>query len=118
MCNDFIVAAGVGISRGDISLRGGLIAISSPQCNEGSEVAIFRVEGHGVISVPRVEHCFSCVTWDGSGLVERRLGVVGFSGRVDVQGLKIDGASKGTDFLSASYHPVAPCDGFPDGDWF
>lgn len=34
----------------------------------------------GVVSVPRVEHCFSCVTWDGSGLVERGLGVVGVVG--------------------------------------
>ena len=71
-----------------------------------------------MIAVPRVKHCFSGVMWNGSSLMEWRLCVVGFPGREGIQGLKIDRASKGAIFLNASNHPVAPGDGFANGDWF
>ena len=71
-----------------------------------------------MVAVPRIKHCFSCVAWNGSSLMEWRLGVVGFPGRVGIQGLEIDRASKGAVFLCTSDHPVTPGDGFAHGDWF
>ena len=81
-------------------------------------MAIIGVEGYGVVSIPRVEHCFSGVVWDGASLVEWGLSVVCFSGRVGIEGLQVNGAAKGTVFLRTGHHPVTPGDWFPNGDWF
>ena len=65
-------------------------------------------EGDRMVAVPGVKDCLLSVHWDGSGLVERGLGVVRLPGRVLIELLEVNGVPEGPVLLGPDYHSVAP----------
>ena len=116
MGDNLIEPSGVAIARGDVTLGGGVVAISPPGSDESSEVAVVLVEWHAVITVPAIEHCFLHVVWHRACLVERALGVMCFACCVKVQRLKVHSAARFTILLGAYHHTVAPCHRL--SDWY
>ena len=112
MGHDAIISAGVAVSRGDVSLWGRTVAVSTPWRDKCCEVTICLVEGHRVVTIPGIEYGLLLVEGYQSGLVEWRLCVVCLPCGVPVEGLEINGASEGAILLC---HPVAPRDGGPNG---
>ena len=60
MGDNLIEPSGVAIARGDVTLGGGVVAISPPGGDESSEVAVVFVEWHTVITVPAIALFSSC----------------------------------------------------------
>ena len=79
-------------------------------------MAVSLREGDRMVAVPGVEDGLLGVHWNGSGLVERGLGVVRLPGRVLVELLEVDGAPEGSVLLGAYYHSVAPSVWGPQGN--
>ena len=71
-------------------------------------MAVSLPEGDRMVAVPGIEDSLLGVHWNGSGLVERGLGVVCFPGCMLVELLKVNGAPEGPVLLGAYYHSVAP----------
>ena len=71
-----------------------------------------------MVAVPAVEYTFLFATWDGADLMERALHMVGFSGGVYIERLKIYRAAGFAIFLGANHHAVAPSHWLADWDGF
>ena len=70
VCNYFVKATTVSVSRGDVSLWCNEVAVSAPWGDESSQVLVPGVKWDAVISVPSVKHRFPCVRWHLASLVE------------------------------------------------
>ena len=80
-------------------------------------MAVIRVQGYTMITVPAIKHRF-LVGGDGASLIERRLGVMCFSFCMHVDGLEINGESWLPILLCTDDHLVTPCDRLPYWDNF
>ena len=91
-------------------------AVLYPRGYKCGEVAIVAVEGYTMVAVPEVEDTFLFATGGRAYLMERTLRVVGFSGSVYVECLKVYYASGFAIFLGANHHAVAPSHWL--ADWY
>jgi hypothetical protein len=115
MRDNFIKTSRVSVSRCNISLRCSFVPVPSPWGNEGRKVAIVLVQWNTVVSIPTIENGFLFATRNGAYLVERTLGVVGFSGCMKVECLEINCASGFAVFLGTHDHAMAPGHRLADG---
>ena len=108
ICDDFIKAAAVAITRRNVSLGGNEVPIATPGGDEGGQVPVMLIEGYVVVAVPCVKHCLVGVGRDGPCLVERWLGVVSLADSMLVERLVVNSTSRLARLLGADDHPVTP----------
>ena len=76
---------------------------------------ILLMQWDTVVPIPGVADSLECVGWDGPGLVEGCLCVVGFSSCIFVEGLEVYCASRFSRLFGYNHHSVTP--GYRGSDW-
>ena len=80
--NDLIKPLSVGISSTEEALWCSPVLISAALCDESCYMPVLRVDGHRMITMPTVQHCFNCVRRNSRSDLPRALRVVGLPGTV------------------------------------
>ena len=73
-----------------VPLWGCAVSVAAPRGDKSGVVSVFRMKEYTVVTIPCFEDGFLLPLRDRSCLVERRLGVVSFSGGMNVERLEVD----------------------------
>ena len=73
-----------------VPLWGCAVSVAAPRGDKSGVVSVFRMKEYTVVTIPCFEDGFLLPLRDRSCLVERRLGVVSFSGGINVERLEVD----------------------------